>query len=98
KALAARPPAAGTAAGTTASEHREQIVEIVDVDFTLGLVLPALGTLGMRPIGIAGPLRAALVDLAAVVACPLLRVGQEVVRRRHRLEARFGGGLARAQV
>src|SRR2546422_1409164 len=95
KALAPPPPAASTATRTTAAEHREQIVEIADVELALRLVLPALRALGMRPIGIARPLGAALVDLAAVVTRPLLRVGQQVIGRGHRLEACFGSRLAR---
>src|SRR5260370_15459163 len=94
----AGPPTAGAARGTTTAEHREQIVEIADVELALRLILPALRAFSMRPIGISRPLRAALVDLAAVVARPLLRVGQQIVGRSHRLEARFGRTLARVQI
>src|ERR1700719_2704217 len=90
KALAVPPAAAGATTGATAPEHREQIVEIADVDLALRLVLPALGAFGMRAIGIARSLGAAFVDLAAVVARPLLRVGQHIIGGGHRLEARFG--------
>src|SRR5260221_9617343 len=69
------PPGTPSAPWTGAmAEHREQIIEIGRFKLALGLVLPTLRAFGMRPVGIARPLGAALVDLAAIVARPLLRI------------------------
>src|SRR5438132_531064 len=46
----------------------------------------------------ARPLGAAFVDLAAIVAGALLRIRQDVVGGRDRLEARLGGRLSRVQI
>src|ERR1700716_3620222 len=80
------------------AEHLEQIIEIADIHLALGPVLPPLRALGMRPIGIARPLGSAFVDLAAIVAGALLRIRQDVVGGRDRLEARLGGRLPRVQI
>src|ERR1700726_4455154 len=102
KPLARPAAAAGTtarAAGTAAApEHLEQIVEIADIHLAFGLVLPALRPFGVRPVRIARPLGTALVDLAAIVARPLLRIRQQFVSRGYRLEARLGGRLAGVQI
>src|SRR5437763_8682676 len=97
-------PAAATATATrapctaAAPEHLEQIVEIADIHLAFRLVLPALRPFGMRPVRVARPLGAAFIDLAAIVARPLLRIRQQLVSRRYRLETRLGGRLARVQI
>src|SRR5882724_9157608 len=63
------------------------------------MVFGALRPLGMTPVGPAlRPLGAAGVDLAAVVARPLLGIGQDVVGGVDRLEARGGILLAGIEV
>src|SRR2546429_7593803 len=84
--------------GPSTAEHLEQIIEIADIHLALGPVLPPLRALGMRPIGMARPLGAAFVDLAAIVAGALLRIRQDDVGGRDRLEARLGGRLPRGQI
>src|SRR5437762_14267349 len=95
KALAAS-PAPGTPprpVGPSTAEHLEQIIEIADIHLALGPVLPPLRALGMRPIGIARPLGAAFVDLAAIVAGALLRIRQdEIGRASCRERAEMTGG------
>src|ERR1051326_3036179 len=99
KALAAS-PARGTTARAApppaAAKHLEQVIEIADIHLALGLVFPALRPLGMRPIGIARPLGAALVNLAAVVAgrLPRVQIGVKLLGELAvRLADLVGGGV-----
>src|SRR4029077_9981815 len=71
------PPPPTSPAG---AERGEQVLEITQIHFAFLLVFPTLGTLGVTAIIRAWrPLGAAFVDLAAVVARPLVRIREEVV-------------------
>src|SRR5215469_6673415 len=52
----------------------EQILEVAEIHFALGLISPALCALGISPIAPLRPLLAGLIDFPVVVARPLFRI------------------------
>src|SRR5206468_8060810 len=97
-AARAKCPASGPAPPGRA-ESRKKVLQIAEIHFSFGLVLAAAGAFGVSPIIRARPpLGAALVDFAAVVARPLVRVADQVIGGRNRLEPCFGFGFPGVQV
>ncbi len=96
----------GAAAAATARalpEKGEEIVEILGRHALGGMVLVflagrPLGEAAVARIGALGTLGAAGVDLAAVEACPLVLVRQDVVGAGEFLETRLGFLVAGVQV
>src|SRR5215472_10848246 len=98
---AARPEAfAGTAPPAPCrAESGEQILKVAQIHLALGLVFPSLRALGMAAVVAARrAFGTALVNLAPIVARPLLWVGQQIVRSGDRFELRLRFGLARVQI
>ena len=99
---AARPEARSRLAASPAARgavRREQILEIAQIHLAFGLVSPPLGAFGMPSIIAARrTLGAGFVDFTAVVARPLIGIGEQIVGGRDRLEARFRFGFAGVQI
>src|SRR5215472_6462100 len=86
------PPTSGRA------KSGEQILEVAEIHFALGLISATLRALGISPIAPLRPLLAGLIDFPAVVARPLFGIGEQVVGRGDRLEPRFRLGFARVEI